>query len=88
MLSTITNIAGVVTAVGILAGAAYEVIKIAKRFDRKFDEFQSDWNGTEARPGVPGRAGVMERLSLIEVAQTDTRHRLDEVVKTLENKER
>ena len=28
-----------------------------------------DWNGTEPRVGVPGRAGVMHRLSALEAGQ-------------------
>lgn len=32
----------------------------------KVEEFIEDWRGTVARPGVPARAGVMERLDGIE----------------------
>jgi HAMP domain-containing protein len=33
---------------------------------RKQRIFESDWNGEPARPGVPGRAGIMERVAAIE----------------------
>lgn len=32
----------------------------------KMDDLLDDWRGTEARPGVPRRPGVMERLEKIE----------------------
>lgn len=36
------------------------------RFTAKINDFMDDWGGTEARPGVPRRPGVMERLDWIE----------------------
>ncbi|MFI1030719.1 hypothetical protein [Streptomyces sp. NPDC020951] len=35
------------------------VLRIADRLDAAWE----DWTGSEARPGVPGRHGVMRRLS-------------------------
>lgn len=32
----------------------------------KMDDLLDDWRGTDARPGVPRRPGVMERLEKIE----------------------
>ena len=32
----------------------------------KMDDLLDDWRGTGARPGVPRRPGVMERLEKIE----------------------
>ncbi len=48
--------------VGILAGFGVWVRKLMRRLDNLLE----DWNGTEARPGVPRRPGVMERLERIE----------------------
>lgn len=33
---------------------------------KRLNNLLDDWNGTPARPGVPRRAGVMERLEKIE----------------------
>lgn len=46
-----------------LVGGASWVLRKLHRFSSRFDEFMEDWNGVEARPGVPHRPGVMERLS-------------------------
>lgn len=35
-----------------------------------------DWAGEEPRPGVPGRPGVMERVSVIEDRLTRVEHEL------------
>jgi len=58
--------AAVVVAIGALVGA---IIKVS-RFLGKAGDFFSDWNGEAARPGVPGHAGVMERIYGIENQQT------------------
>lgn len=59
-------------------------IRAWRRFDKKFAQFHEDWNGTPGRPGVPPRAGVMERLSMIEVAQVDMRGDVENIKKKLE----
>lgn len=56
---------------GTVGAGAYELIKSMRRMTKKFDQFSEDWNGTDARPGVPARPGVMERLSRIELHQVD-----------------
>lgn len=48
--------------VGVLAGFGVWLRKLMRRLDNLLE----DWNGTEARPGVPRRPGVMERLERIE----------------------
>lgn len=48
--------------VGALVGFGVWVRKLMRRLDNLLE----DWNGTEARPGVPRRPGVMERLERIE----------------------
>ncbi|MFI8810534.1 MULTISPECIES: hypothetical protein [unclassified Streptomyces] len=42
----------------------------------RVDEFVDDWNGTQARPGVPGRPGVMARLDGIEERLGRVEHEL------------
>ncbi|CAM5609277.1 hypothetical protein GCM10010329_17460 [Streptomyces spiroverticillatus] len=44
----------------------WRATRAARRLARRVDEFVDDWQGTEARPGVPGRPGVMARLVDIE----------------------
>lgn len=48
--------------IGILGGFAVWLRKLMRRLDNLLE----DWNGSPARPGVPRRAGVMERLEKIE----------------------
>lgn len=51
-----------VSTAGALAGFGVWLRKLMRRLDNLLE----DWNGTEARPGVPRRPGVMERLERIE----------------------
>lgn len=67
----------------IVAGAAaggivFEVWRRLRKFDRGLQRFLADWNGTPGRPGVAPRAGVLERLSMIEVAQVDNRAQISD----------
>lgn len=50
------------SAVGTVAGMAALIAPRLRRLNYIFD----DWNGEAARPGVPRRPGVMERLEQIE----------------------
>jgi hypothetical protein len=54
-------------------GVAFEAWRRWRKFDRSFQVFLTDWHGYGARPGVSAKAGVMERLELIELAQIDNR---------------
>lgn len=56
---------------GTVSAGCYELLKTTRRTAKKFDQFAEDWNGTDERPGVPRRPGVMERLELIEIHQVD-----------------
>ena len=47
---------------GVLVGFGVWLRKLMRRLDNLLE----DWNGVEARPGVPRRPGVMERLERIE----------------------
>lgn len=68
-VTSITTIIGSLGAgsIAFVGGAAWLVRKV-RGFNTKFDEFMEDWNGTKARPGVPHKPGVMERLSEQDVA--------------------
>lgn len=62
--------AGAVTAV---LTAYLTTIKVIRPFAKRilswintWENFMSDWAGEPDRPGVPGRAGVMERLHRID----------------------
>lgn len=41
---------------------------------RKVNEFLEDWRGEEARPGYPGRPGVLQRLVQLEEHVATTSH--------------
>lgn len=52
-------------AVAALAGLGallWRVLRAVLRIADRVDEAWEDWAGAEARPGVPGRPGVMTRL--------------------------
>lgn len=56
-------------AASLLAGVVAVGWRLARglvRFGRRVDQFIDDWQGEEARPGVPGRPGVMERMGGLE----------------------
>ncbi|WP_224280648.1 hypothetical protein [Streptomyces sp. LS1784] len=40
--------------------------RTVRRLHRALDAWAEDWQGAAARPGVPARPGVMERLASIE----------------------
>lgn len=66
-------------AITVLAGVGtvlWRVIRGALRLTRRVEEFMDDWAGEEERPGVPGRPGVMERVSAIEDRLTRVEHEL------------
>lgn len=52
---------------------------------RRVQNFLDDWNGELARPGVPGRKGISERLETIE-SELTTNHgsSLKDAVKRIE----
>lgn len=62
--NTVASIIGGLGAgsIAFVGGGAWVIRKI-HRFNTKFDDFLEDWNGSDERPGVPHRPGVMERLS-------------------------
>lgn len=63
----IAAVLGVITGVGTTAGLMFSlVVKPLRNMVREFALWREDWAGEAARPGVPARAGVMERLANIE----------------------
>lgn len=71
----------------IAGGAIWEAFRILRRIDRKFTEFQYDWQGTPERPGVPARPGVMERLAVSELFQADAAAQLARINSRLDKEE-
>jgi hypothetical protein len=58
----VNMLVGVLPTLGVLATFAVWV----RQQLSKMDDLLDDWRGTDARPGVPRRPGVMERLEKIE----------------------
>lgn len=72
------------SAIATVAGTVAWVAPKLKRLNYLFD----DWNGEPARPGVPRRMGVMERLEQIEnkldgIPNDDNVKKLDELINNL-----
>jgi hypothetical protein len=72
-LDTLVIWVAALTVLGTAVAAVWRWSRGVRRIGRRFEEFADDWQGTEERPGVPSRPGVMERLACF-----DTRlHSLD-----------
>ena len=56
---TIGDVVGLLAAVG----AIWAAIKWIRPALRAITNFLDDWNGEAERPGVPGRAGVLEQIA-------------------------
>lgn len=54
------------TMLTVLGGAAWRAWRPARRAWRSLTRMLEDWHGSPERPGVPRRAGVMERLEALE----------------------
>jgi hypothetical protein len=59
----------VITALSATIGALVFLWKKIAKIVGKFDQIYDDWSGLPDRPGVPGHAGVMERLERMEDRQ-------------------
>jgi hypothetical protein len=55
-------LAATVTAIGVIGVGLHKATKLVKRFIH----FLDDYFGEEARPGFQGRAGMQERMLIIE----------------------
>ncbi|MCW5252202.1 hypothetical protein [Streptomyces sp. SHP 1-2] len=67
-----------IAAVAVAGGAAliWRGVRAARRLASKVEDFVDDWQGVEARPGVPERPGVMVRLDQIEAQVSHIQHEL------------
>lgn len=57
---------GIVVGLIAIMGTLVTLGKWSYRQFKAIDSLLEDWRGEPARPGVPGRLGVMERLDSIE----------------------
>lgn len=57
---------GAVLAIAGLCFLLWRILRALLRIVTRLDGWWEDWNGTEARPGVPARPGVMVRLGTAE----------------------
>ncbi|MGA5819741.1 hypothetical protein ACPC54_18010 [Kitasatospora sp. NPDC094028] len=65
------------SAVGSAVAAALAWVgRWARRLTRTMDQFAEDWQGTAARPGVPERPGMMQRVGDLETVVADIKHEL------------
>jgi hypothetical protein len=69
-LATIVAAAGGLVTLSAAGLAVNKFGRVVLRTGRQVGELADDWRGEPDRPGVPGRAGVMERLAALEVGQT------------------
>lgn len=72
-------IIGIIGGMIVILGTVATLGRIAWRFLRQLAEFLGDWFGEEARPGVPKRPGVMERLDSQDHQLSDIQTRLTNV---------
>jgi hypothetical protein len=70
---------GAVVALSGGAALLWRISRAARRLAHRIDEFADDWQGTEPRPGVPGRSGVMARLDAIERQGAATAARVERI---------
>lgn len=57
---------GIIVALITIIGALIACARWAYHQVSSLQDLLDDWHGEDARPGVPGRLGVMERLNNIE----------------------
>lgn len=65
-LPQILALAGGITLLVGALGAIAGLVRVVLRMGGRIGDIHGDWFGELPRPGVPGRKGVMERLSAIE----------------------
>lgn len=78
-LDTLVIWVGALTVIGGAVAFLWRGTRGIRRVARRFDEFADDWQGTESRPGVPARAGVMSRLARFEVSLVSLHDRIGAV---------
>ena len=65
-MDDLTWLAGLISAVAVIVGAVWTLLRPLKRQADRIEMFWSDWNGTDARPGHSAVPGVMDRLASID----------------------
>lgn len=65
---------GAISVLGGVVTVLWRVIRATSRLASRAGQFFDDWYGEEGRPGVPARAGVMERLGDVEAGLQELRH--------------
>jgi hypothetical protein len=75
-LDTVLAWGGIATAAIGVAAALWRLARGVVRTGRRVDQFMDDWYGESARPGVPARPSMMERVSGIETRLGRVEHEL------------
>lgn len=65
-MDDLTWLAGLISAVAVIVGAVWALLRPLKRQADRIEMFWEDWNGTDARPGHSAVPGVMDRLASID----------------------
>ena len=73
VMEAIAWLATLLTALGVIGRY---IVRPVSRTVRKLERLVDDWQGTEARPGVPARPGVMERLTAQDEAISAVRQQV------------
>ncbi len=77
-------LAGLISAVAVIVGALWAMLRPLKHQADRIEMFWEDWNGTDARPGHSAVPGVMDRLASIdgELQRNGGNSLKDQVVET------
>jgi len=65
-MDDLTWLAGLISAVAVVVGAVWALLRPLKQQADRIEMFWEDWNGTDARPGHSAVPGVMDRLASID----------------------
>ena len=65
-MDDLTWLAGLISAVAVIVGAVWALLRPLKHQADRIEMFWSDWNGTPQRPGHSAVPGVMDRLASID----------------------
>jgi len=65
-MDDLTWLAGLISAVAVVVGAVWALLRPLKQQADRIEMFWEDWNGTPARPGHSAVPGVMDRLARID----------------------
>lgn len=67
---------GAITLLAGVGAVLWRGVRGIVHLGRRVDELVDDWMGEQERPGVPGRPGVLERVSAIEERLGRVEHEL------------